>query len=203
MEHTADSEWLATGNCPIAKTYRALNGALPILVKTFTAPAGVKYRCPPAIVAARAALAKTSAVKALRPQALPLKILAIGALGFGLNVPLGVWREHCVKFSPQWILAVHAAVPFVAMLRKAVILPKYAMAFTIASCILGQGIGARAEKARLAGAADGPLGLPPLGKGLTAGVKEIRAGRFTSGGRFVRKLREGKSLRESQVWSRR
>jgi hypothetical protein len=143
------SDWLATGNCPIAKSFRAVSGVLPLVSKMMQLPAGMKYRCPPAIVAARAALAKTSAVKALRPQALPTKVLAIGLLGMALNVPLGVWREHTKKFSPQWFLAVHATIPFIAMLRKAVVMPKYAVAYTIGSAILGQAIGARAEKIRL------------------------------------------------------
>ncbi|CAM6034843.1 unnamed protein product [Sphagnum compactum] len=147
------SDWLATGNCPIAKSFRAVSGVLPLVSKMMKLPAGVKYRCPPAIVAARAALARTSAVKALRPQALPTKVLAIGVLGMALNVPLGVWRQHVKKFSPQWFLAVHATIPFIAMLRKAVVMPKYAVAFTIGSAILGQAIGARAEKIRLAEAA--------------------------------------------------
>ncbi|CAK9204477.1 unnamed protein product [Sphagnum troendelagicum] len=147
------SDWLATGNCPIAKSFRAVSGVLPLVSKMMKLPAGVKYRCPPAIVAARAALARTSAVKALRPQALPTKVLAIGVLGMALNVPLGVWRQHTKKFSPQWFLAVHATIPFIAMLRKAVVMPKYAVAFTIGSAVLGQAIGARAEKIRLAEAA--------------------------------------------------
>jgi len=144
------SEWLATGQCPIAKSFRAVSGVLPLVSKMMKLPSGMKYRCPPAIVAARAALAKTPAVKALRPQALPTKVLAIGLLGMALNVPLGVWREHTKKFSPQWFLAVHATIPFIAMLRKAVVMPKYAIAFTIGSAVLGQAVGARAEKIRLA-----------------------------------------------------
>jgi hypothetical protein len=147
------SDWLATGNCPIAKSFRAVSGVLPLVSQMLKLPLGMKYRCPPAIVAARAALAKTSAVKALRPQALPTKVLAIGILGMALNVPLGVWREHTKKFSPQWFLAVHATIPFIAMLRKAVVMPKYAVAFTIGSAVLGQAIGARAEKIRLLEAA--------------------------------------------------
>ncbi|CAM6101777.1 unnamed protein product [Calypogeia fissa] len=147
--HEMGSEWLSTGNCPIARSYRAVGGLLPLVAKALTLPKNVKYVCPPAIVAARKALAKTTAVKALRPQALPTKVLAIGCLGMMLNIPLGMYREHTVKFSPQWILAVHATVPFIAMLRKAVVMPKYAMAFTIGSAILGQAIGARAERARL------------------------------------------------------
>lgn len=144
------SEWLATGQCPIAKSFRAVSGVLPLVSKMMKLPAGMKYKCPPAIVAARAALARTTAVKALRPQALPTKVLAIGLLGMALNVPLGVWRHHTKKFSPQWFLAVHATIPFIAMLRKAVVMPKYAIAFTIGSAVLGQAIGARAEKIRLA-----------------------------------------------------
>jgi hypothetical protein len=148
MHEAMGSEWLATGQCPIAKSFRAMSGVLPLVTKML--PKGMKYKCPPAIVAARAALAKTPAVKALRPQALPTKVLAIGMLGMALNVPLGVWREHTKKFSPQWFLAVHATIPFIAMLRKAVVMPKYAIAFTIGSAVLGQAVGARAERMRLA-----------------------------------------------------
>lgn len=157
---------MATGNCPIAKTFRAASVALPLVTKALTNP-NVKLRCPAAVVAARAALAKTAPVKALRPQAIPVKLFAVGALGLGLNVPLGIWREHCEKFSPQWIIAVHAAVPLIAMLRKAVVMPKYAIAFTFASCIIGQAIGAKFEKKRLkklksAEGTSSVKGLPPL-----------------------------------------
>lgn len=65
------------------------------------------------------------------------------------NIPLGIWREHAVKFSPQWFVSIHAAVPFIAMLRKSVNMPKAALAFTIAASILGQTIGSRAELIRL------------------------------------------------------
>ena len=109
----------------------------------------MKFKCPPAVVAARAALARTALVKSLRPQPLPAKMLAIAALGMAVNVPLGVWREHTEKFSLSWFIAVHAAVPFIAMLRKSVLMPKTAMALTIAASIIGQVIGSRAERLRL------------------------------------------------------
>ncbi|KAM0945701.1 hypothetical protein DsansV1_C10g0105521 [Dioscorea sansibarensis] len=143
------SEWLETGQCPIAKSYRAVNRVLPLVAKAFQPPPGIKLRCPPAVVAARAALARTAFVKNLRPQPLPAKMLAIALLGMAANVPLGVWREHTDKFSPQWFVAVHAAVPFIAMLRKSVLMPKTAMVLTIAASILGQTIGSRAERLRL------------------------------------------------------
>ncbi|KAL5725494.1 hypothetical protein ACHQM5_008632 [Ranunculus cassubicifolius] len=143
------NEWLDKGNCPIAKSYRAVSGVLPLVAKALQPPPGMKYKCPPAIVAARAALARTALVKTLRPQALPNKMLVIGALGMAANIPLGIWREHTTKFSLSWFVAVHAAVPFIAMLRKSVVMPKTAMAVTIAASILGQVIGSRAERIRL------------------------------------------------------
>ncbi|XP_042490773.1 uncharacterized protein LOC122070650 [Macadamia integrifolia] len=143
------NEWLETGNCPIAKSYRAVSRVLPIVAKALQPPPGMKYRCPPAVVAARVALARTALAKTLRPQALPTKILVIGVLGMAANVPLGIWREHTRKFSPSWFVAVHAAVPFIAMLRKSILMPKTAMAFTVAASVLGQVIGSRAERIRL------------------------------------------------------
>ncbi|KAK4353574.1 hypothetical protein RND71_025768 [Anisodus tanguticus] len=149
-EHEAQSnEWLHNGNCPIAKSYRAVSTVLPLVAKAFQPPPGVKIKCPPAIVAARAALSRTAFAKNLRPQPLPAKILVIGLLGMAANIPLGIWREHTEKFSPSWFAAVHAAVPFIAILRKSVLMPKTAMSFTIAASILGQVIGSRAERYRL------------------------------------------------------
>lgn len=143
------NEWLETGNCPIAKSYRAVSQVVPLVAKALQPPPGMKIRCPPAVVAARAALARTAIVKNLRPQPLPAKMLVIGVLGMAANIPLGIWREHTKKFSPSWFAAVHAAVPFIGMLRKSVLMPKTAMAFTIAASILGQVIGSRAERIRM------------------------------------------------------
>ncbi|KAL8159338.1 hypothetical protein V2J09_000875 [Rumex salicifolius] len=148
------NEWLQNGNCPIAKSYRAVSHVMPLVAKALKPPAGMKYRCPPAIVAARAALAKTELAKNLRPQPLPEKMFSITALGMAVNVPLGMWREHTHKFSPSWFMAVHAAVPFIAMLRKAILMPKTAMAITLGASILGQSIGARAERLRLKAVAE-------------------------------------------------
>jgi len=108
-----------------------------------------KLICPPPIVAARAALAKTTAVQQLRPQALPVKLVAVAAVVAGVNLPCGAVREHFEKFSVGWFVAVHATIPFVAMLRKAVIMPKYAMLVTIAAAVMGQVIGSRLERLRL------------------------------------------------------
>ncbi len=72
----------------------------------------------------------------------------------GVNIPAGAWREHFEKFSAGWFVAVHATIPFVAMLRKAVVLPKGAIAVTIVAAIAGQVIGSRLERMRLAAAAE-------------------------------------------------
>ncbi|XP_015897337.3 uncharacterized protein LOC107430977 [Ziziphus jujuba] len=153
------NEWLKTGNCPIAKSCRAVSRVLPLIASALQPPAGMKIRCPPAVVAARAALARTALVKSLRPQPLPEKMLAIAALGMAVNVPLGVWKEHTKKFSLSWFAAIHAAVPFIAMLRKSVLMPKTAMALTIAASILGQVIGSRAERLRLKTVAEREKGM--------------------------------------------
>lgn len=164
------NEWLQSGNCPIAKSYRAMSKVVPLVAKAIQPPPGVHLKCPPAIVAARAAISRTAFAKNLRPQPLPMKVLVIGVMGMAANIPLGIWREHTEKFSPSWFAAVHAAVPFIGMLRKSVLMPKTAMAFTIAASILGQVIGSRAERYRLKALAttknevltkssvDGPLG---------------------------------------------
>ncbi|KAF6146274.1 hypothetical protein GIB67_011746 [Kingdonia uniflora] len=167
------NEWLKTGNCPLAKSYQAVSRVLPLVAKVLQPPAGMKFKCPPAIIAARAALARTTLVKTLRPQPLPEKMLVIAMMGMAANVPLGIWREHTKKFSPSWFIAIHAAVPFIAMLRKSVVMPKTAMAVTIAASILGQVIGSRAERIRMAKAKNvgGGIGGSILNK-----VSVIRSG---------------------------
>ncbi|XP_073135255.1 uncharacterized protein [Henckelia pumila] len=155
LKHKAlGNEWLKDGNCPIAKSYRAVSDVLPLVATALQPPPGMKFKCPPAVVAARAALSKTALVKTMRPQPLPAKVLVIGMLGIAANIPLGVWREHTKKFSLSWFTAVHAAIPFIAMLRKSVLMPKTAMALTIAGSILGQIIGSQAERLRLKAKAD-------------------------------------------------
>ncbi|GIM14668.1 hypothetical protein Vretimale_17615 [Volvox reticuliferus] len=114
--------------------------------------------CPEPIVKMRAALAATRPVQELRPQALPIKLFAVAMTTAALNVPCGMWREHTEKFSSQWFVAVHATIPFIAMLRKAVIMPKYAILFTICAAIAGQAMGAKLERRRLMSRAKSELG---------------------------------------------
>lgn len=131
------------GQCPMRKVLG------PVSKLLFTPQ---RLECPKLVVDMRAALARTQAVRALRPQELHIKVLTIGALAAALNMPCGAVREHYEKFSLGWFVAVHATIPFVAMMRKAVIMPKYAIIFTIAAAIAGQAVGARLERKRLAAA---------------------------------------------------
>jgi hypothetical protein len=96
----------------------------------------------------RAVIAKTAAVRTLRPHALPVKFAAVSAFTAAVNVPCGAWRENFEKFSPGWFLAVHITIPVVGMLRKALLMPPYAIAMTIAAAIAGQQLGAKLERYR-------------------------------------------------------
>lgn len=181
-EHEAlGNEWLESGNCPIAKSYRAVSGVIPLVAAALRPPPGIKLKCPPAVVAARAALARTALVKTMRPQPLPAKVLAIGCLGIAANIPLGVWREHTKKFSVSWFTAVHAAVPFIAMLRKSVLMPKTAMALTIAASILGQMIGSRAERLRLKAKAERAKLVAQASPAVVSGYGSVHADVLTVG----------------------
>lgn len=61
-----------------------------------------------------------------------------------------MWRDHLEKFSPAWFVAVHASIPLIMLMRKSALLPKYAIAATISCAILGQYLGSRYERARVA-----------------------------------------------------
>lgn len=66
------------------------------------------------------------------------------------NIPFGMWRAHLPKFSPGWFVAVHVTVPFIAVLRKAVVMPKWAIILTVAAAVAGQMVGTKVEQYRLA-----------------------------------------------------
>merc|ERR1719201_2344976 len=109
----------------------------------------LQIACPAAVVKMRAALARTTAMKLLRPQALHYKAAAAVGISALVNLPFGAAREHTSKFSWQWAVCVHASIPFLAMFRKAAIMPRYAILFTVAGALVGQGAGARMERRRL------------------------------------------------------
>ncbi|HLF83690.1 MAG TPA: hypothetical protein VI837_05895 [Blastocatellia bacterium] len=46
-----------------------------------------------------------------------MNIWIVALIVFLFNLPFGYWRGSSKKFSVQWILAIHAPVPFVIVLR--------------------------------------------------------------------------------------
>ena len=75
-----------------------------------------------------------------------LKILAVSAICLLVNIPMGRMRERCRKFSWQWILWIHASIPFIIALRIGLKLHPVAIPVNIASAVLGQLIGGASEK---------------------------------------------------------
>jgi len=78
------------------------------------------------------------------------KIAIVSVICLLVNIPLGVWREHTRKFSWQWILAIHASIPVIVALRIQLHLSPVAIPINIAAAIVGQLIGSRLERRRLA-----------------------------------------------------
>jgi len=132
--------------CPL-RSLPVLGALIPLAAN------GVDLACPPAILALRSAVARLPAVRALRPRPLLTRGLAVTAVGAAAAAPFGAWRVHLRKFSPGWFLAVHATVPFVAALRQATAMPRWALVLTIAGSVAGQLAGAALERARLEAAA--------------------------------------------------
>ena len=75
-----------------------------------------------------------------------LKIFLVSVICFLVNIPLGVWREHTKKFSWQWLVAIHASIPFIIALRIGLKLHPIAIPINIAAAILGQLVGGLPEK---------------------------------------------------------
>lgn len=107
--------------------------------------------CPPAIVAIRAAVANLKPVRQLRPYALPIRAIALAGVTISLNVPMGVLRSKTRKFSPEWVIVVHAIIPFIAALRKACLMPVWGLGLTVAGSIAGQYFGEKLERKRVRG----------------------------------------------------
>jgi hypothetical protein len=112
------------------------HGVLQPLAAMVVSKSG-RLQCPPPIVAMRALMASTPLCKAIRPQSVPFKLVACGFLSALANIPPGMVKTHFEKFSPGWFVAIHLSIPFVACLRKAVVLPPGALAITIGGAIAG------------------------------------------------------------------
>ena len=69
------------------------------------------------------------------------RIGAVSGLAFLVNVPLGSWRSTTERFSVEWLAAVHASVPLIALVRRRLILPHFAVPLNIAAAVGGQLVG--------------------------------------------------------------
>lgn len=191
----------AGGACPLRKMLGPMAG---LVFNSYG-----KLQCPTPIIKMRAALAATQPVRELRPQALPIKLLAVGSVSAAVNVPCGAWREHFEKFSPGWFVAVHASIPFIAMLRKAVIMPKFAILFTLATAIAGQQMGNKMEKRRLqrlAAAEAGQQAPAAAAAAVAAAPKEVPArvqAQHSSSMPPPFAVISAAGQRQQRVWSRR
>ena len=106
-------------------------------------------QCPKAIVALRAAVANLKPIRQLRPYALPVRAIALAGATVSCNVPLGMVRRHTKKFSLEWVVVVHAVIPFIAALRKACLMPTWGLGLTVAGSIAGQWAGEKLEGKRM------------------------------------------------------
>ena len=108
-------------------------------------------QCPPAIVAMRAAVANLKPIRQLRPYALPVRAVALAGVTVSSNVPMGMLRSKTRKFSLEWVVVVHAIIPFIAALRKACLMPIWGLGLTVAGSVAGQYFGEVLERKRVKG----------------------------------------------------
>lgn len=62
-------------------------------------------------------------------------------LAFVLNIPLGYMRAKTRKYSIQWVLWIHASIPFIVWFRIANDLENWIIVVNIVLAILGQLLG--------------------------------------------------------------
>jgi hypothetical protein len=80
------------------------------------------------------------------------RLLAAAAIVTALNLPFGFWRAGVRRFSPRWIIAVHAPVPLVVAVRLLSGLGWQLITFPvlIAAFFTGQFVGGRLRRRRWA-----------------------------------------------------
>ncbi len=65
---------------------------------------------------------------------------------FLVNIPFGYYRANKKKFSKEWIFAIHAPIPLVAMIRIYGEIPISHIPLFIMAYFLGQIVGVRIRK---------------------------------------------------------
>ena len=70
-------------------------------------------------------------------------IMAIAALAFLVNLPLGRLRARCRKYSVAWFAAIHASIPVIVILRVWQDVPWAWAPLFVACAVTGQWLGGR------------------------------------------------------------
>ena len=65
---------------------------------------------------------------------------------FLINLPFGYWRHRAIRFSRQWMMAIHIPVPFVFLLRIFSGLNWTVIPLLVLSDVAGQLAGGRLRK---------------------------------------------------------
>jgi len=74
---------------------------------------------------------------------LAARVAALALAVFLINLPFGAWRVRTRKRSPQWFLSVHVPIPFLFLLRRALGLSAWYIAFSVVAAVAGQFLGGR------------------------------------------------------------
>lgn len=77
-----------------------------------------------------------------------LSIILMAVITFLLNLPMGYWRQGVRKFSWQWVVAIHAMVPVIILMRRMMDIGFVWWTFliTVPCYFGGQFVGARLRK---------------------------------------------------------
>lgn len=76
------------------------------------------------------------------------QVLALMATSFILNLPMGVWRARIRRISPLWVVAMHAIVAILIVMRRLFHLSPWYIPASLSAGILAQFIGRRITSSR-------------------------------------------------------
>lgn len=77
-----------------------------------------------------------------------LGLIVLLAFDLGINIPLGYWREGCVRFSWRWFLYIHLSIPLIIGLRLYFGYSWKLIPITLGCAVAGQVIGGRLYRRR-------------------------------------------------------
>lgn len=72
-----------------------------------------------------------------------MKLLSLAAFAYAINLPMGVWRKRLNGFSVPWVLAMHAVVGLIVLLRHFLHIKASLFFLSLGAGVLGQYTGRR------------------------------------------------------------